>query len=166
MKAMSAVMIGTGHRNRMFGSENQRSRMRGNCSGVHRLTIAMKASTAISSSLACSRARSRDRALGLHHQPAGAEQRIAGDDAEPAEQRERRREIERAARELAVLDLDALDQAAEDQALAECRERRAGREREGPVFLAGVRNGAEFERDAAEDQRQAASRSPADTAPA
>ena len=28
--------------------------------------------------MACSRARSRDRAFGLHHQPAGAEQRVAG----------------------------------------------------------------------------------------
>ena len=78
--------------------------------------------------------------LGLHREPAGAEQRIAGGDAEPAQQRERRREIERAAGEHAVLHLDALDQPAEDQALAERRERRAAREGEVPVFLAGVRD--------------------------
>ena len=45
-KAASAVRSGTGHRKKKFGSENQRSRMRGKASGVHRLTAAMKASTA------------------------------------------------------------------------------------------------------------------------
>src|SRR5258706_15346970 len=44
--AVSAVNSGTGQRKKKFGSENQRSRMRGNASGVQRLTAAMKASTA------------------------------------------------------------------------------------------------------------------------
>ena len=36
-QAVTAVITGTGHSQRKFGSENQSSRMRGNCSGVHRL---------------------------------------------------------------------------------------------------------------------------------
>src|SRR4051812_16709272 len=44
--AVRAVKSGTGHRKKKFGSTNQRSRMRGNASGVQRLTAAMKASTA------------------------------------------------------------------------------------------------------------------------
>ena len=46
MNAISAVKSGTGQRKKKFGSENQRSRMRGNASGVQRLTAAMNASTA------------------------------------------------------------------------------------------------------------------------
>ena len=41
----------------MFGVENQRAAIRSKASGVHRLTIAMKPSTASSSSLACRLAR-------------------------------------------------------------------------------------------------------------
>ena len=41
----------------MFGSENQRARIGGDASGVHRLTTAMNASTPRSRSFACSRAR-------------------------------------------------------------------------------------------------------------
>ena len=79
----------------MFGSENQRSAMRWKASGVHRLTIAMKTSTPSSSSLRLRARALGDRAFGLHDEPGRAEQRIAGDDAEPAEQRERRRQVER-----------------------------------------------------------------------
>ena len=55
----------------------------------------MNASTASSSSLGLRAGALGDRAVGLHHQPGGAEQRIAGDHAEPAQQRERRRPVER-----------------------------------------------------------------------
>ena len=44
--------------------------------------------------------------------------------------------------------------AAEDDALAQRRQRGAGSEGEIPVGLAGLRDGAEFERDAAEDERK------------
>ncbi len=56
--------------------------------------------------------------------------------------------------EHAVLHLDALNEPAQDQALAEGRQRRAGREGEVPVPLAGRRDPAELECDAAEHQRQ------------
>ena len=48
---------GTGHSQRIFGSENQRAAMRSNASGVHRLTTAMNANTPSSSHLAWLRAR-------------------------------------------------------------------------------------------------------------
>src|SRR5436309_3094201 len=44
--------------NKIFGSENHRAAMRSKASGIHRLTIAMKASTTTSSALAVGRARS------------------------------------------------------------------------------------------------------------
>lgn len=50
---MSAVTTGTSQKNRIFGSENQRSAICGMESGVHRLTTAMKPSTARSSNFAC-----------------------------------------------------------------------------------------------------------------
>src|SRR6266566_3545892 len=50
--ATSAVTAGIHHKNKMFGSENHRAAMRSKASGVHRLTIAMKASTTTSSTLA------------------------------------------------------------------------------------------------------------------
>src|SRR5947209_18417294 len=49
---------GTHHKNKIFGSENHRAAMRSKESGVHRLTIAMKASTTTRSALAVGRARS------------------------------------------------------------------------------------------------------------
>src|SRR6266487_3576376 len=57
--ATSAVTSGTGHRNRMLGNENQRAAIRSNASGVQRLTTAMNASTATSSSFACARAHAK-----------------------------------------------------------------------------------------------------------
>ncbi len=95
-----------------------------------------------------------DRAFGLHHQPGRAEQRIARDHAEAAQERERLRPVERPACERAVLDLDALDQPAQDQALAECGEGRAGREGEIPIRLAGDGDHAKLERHPAKDERQ------------
>ena len=53
----SAVAAGTHQKNRMFGNENHRAAMRSKASGVHMLTTAMKASTAMRSSLASSPAR-------------------------------------------------------------------------------------------------------------
>ena len=41
----------------MLGIENQRVATRSNASGVHKLTTAMKASTASSNAFACARAR-------------------------------------------------------------------------------------------------------------
>ena len=50
--ATSAVAAGTHHKNRIFGNENHRSAMRSNASGVHKLTMAMQASTRSNSTLA------------------------------------------------------------------------------------------------------------------
>ena len=102
----------------MFGAENQRAAMRSNASGVQRLTTAMNASTPTSSRHGLTARALGDRAVGLHHQPSGAEQRVADRHAEAAQQGERRRPVEWSAGEGAVLHLDALDQAAEDHALA------------------------------------------------
>ena len=107
----------------------------------------------MSSPFACARALG-DRAFGLQHQPGRAEERIAGRDAQPAQQRERRRPVERFAGEHAVLHLDALDQGGEDHALADRGDGRAGGEGEIPIVFAGDGDRAEFEGDAAEHQRQ------------
>ncbi len=103
--------------------------------------------------LACSRARSCHRPFGLHVEERRAEQRVAGDQRQPAEQREGRRPIKRAAGIGAVSDRNALDQPAEDHPLRESGKRRAGGEGEIPTRLA-ARDGAELEGHAAEDQRQ------------
>ncbi len=95
-----------------------------------------------------------DRAVRLHHQPGGAEQRVAGHDTEAAEGRKRRRPVERPAGESAVLHLDALNEPAEDEALAKGRHGRAAGEGEIPIFPAGDRDPAELEGDAAKHQRQ------------
>ena len=105
------------------------------------------------------------RPLGLHRQPGRAEQRIAERHAEPAQQRERRRPVERAAGVGAVLDRDALDHAAEDHALG--RSPRASSRRRRPCSTAPCwRRSRETRRRRRETPAPAASRSPADRAPA
>src|SRR5262249_55387858 len=94
------------------------------------------------------------RALGLDDEPAGAEQRIAEDQRQPGDQGEGREAVEGAAAELSPLDLEALDEGAEDDALREGGEARAIGEAvipEGCVFGVPV---AELEGDAAEDERE------------
>ena len=138
----------------MFGVENQRSAMRGNCERRPEADNAHEAEHHEQQQLRVRACAIRDRAFGLQHEPGRAEQRIARRDAERAQERERRREVERAARERAVLDLDALNEPAEDQPLRQRRDGRAAREGRVPVFLAGVGDRAKFERDAAKHKRE------------
>jgi hypothetical protein len=77
----------------------------------------------------------RDTTVGLHDQPRGAEQAVTGDQSETAQHRERRCPIEGSAGKRVVLDADALDQSAQDQALAEGGKCRSGGEGESPVRL-------------------------------
>src|SRR5262249_37602782 len=73
-----------------------------------------------------------ERAFRFHHQPAGAEQRIAGDDAEAGGEGERRQPIEGAAGEGVALDLDPGDEAAKHGALHEGGDGRADAKGEIP----------------------------------
>ena len=79
------------------------------------------------------------RALGLHDQPAGAEQGVAGDQRQAAEQRERAQPVEGAAGVGAVDHLDALDEGAEHHALGEGGDQSSRRRRPGPTSGGCVR---------------------------
>ncbi|EAY67145.1 Cytochrome bd-type quinol oxidase, subunit 2 [Burkholderia cenocepacia PC184] len=91
-------------------------------------------------------------AVDLQDQPAAAERRIGDEHADPAHHAERRQPVERPARELVVLDLDALQQRTEHDPLAERRQRRAADEREVPHVLRAGGFRAQLERRAPEDQ--------------
>src|SRR6202042_3458664 len=64
-------------------------------------------------------------ALGLHDEPAGAEQAVSEHERNAGQNREGREKIERAAGEVAAIDLKALDESAEHHPLRERRDRRA-----------------------------------------
>ena len=76
-------------------------------------------------------------AFRLPDEPGRAEERVAGNEAEPAEERERRRPVERAAGEGAVRHADSLDEPAEDHALAEGGDDRAAGEGDVPTAWRG-----------------------------
>src|SRR5690242_7953853 len=93
-------------------------------------------------------------ALRLQNQPSGAEQAVAEEQRYTGEDGERREAVERCAGEFSSLDLEALDEGAEHDALREGRERRAVAE---GVIPEGEMRGiaiAELEGDPAEDERQ------------
>jgi hypothetical protein len=90
--------------------------------------------------------------LGLEHQPGGAEQRVAGDQAKAAPDCERRHPHERATRELPGLDRQLLDHRADRRALHERDDERAEKEAAVPHPAHGFGLVAELERDASKDQ--------------
>ena len=92
-------------------------------------------------------------ALGLGDQPGGAQQRIAGHEAERGQRRIGRQPVERPAREGPVPDRDPLDEAADDQALGDGRHQRATSEGRRPEPLAAAPPvQSELERHPAQDQ--------------
>src|SRR6185312_9545452 len=93
------------------------------------------------------------RAAGLEDEPAGAQQRVAGDDAEPAHHGKAADEAERAADKALMLDRHAVDQGAEHEPLAERGERRAAGEGPVPQEAETLGAEAELEGDAAKDER-------------
>src|SRR3546814_1560597 len=93
-----------------------------------------------------------DVSRGLHDKPGAAEQGIAGDQRDAAEQREGRQPIEGAAGVMPSLHLESLDEGAKHDSLGKGCRRRSGIEGDIPPAAAGVGPEAEFEGDAAKDQ--------------
>ena len=130
--ASAAVTTGTGDRNRMLGQENQRCAIPGideRRPDAHRDDGDGDADEADAPGAPAPRLQI---ALGLHDEPARSEQTVAEHQRNAGQHRERRQEIERAAGEVATVDLEALDEGAEHHSLRKRRHRRAEAERHAP----------------------------------
>ena len=138
----------------MFGHVNQRAVIFGCRNGVHTLTIAMNASTPNRHALACARDLCLQVAFGLHHQPRGAEQSIAEQQADACRERKRLDPVEAAAREVPAGDREALHVVAEHDALEERGDERTREERPVPPVAPAVRLQPELEGDAAKDEAE------------
>ncbi len=153
-QATSAVTIGTGARNAMFGQENQRCAISACWIGVHRLTTPTAMRTPAKAKRPEPPGPVLEGAFGLQDEPARAEQRVAEHQRDAGHQRERGEAVERTAGKLAPVGLKALDEGAEHDALRKGAERRAVAERIVPERAALGVPVAELERDAAKDQRE------------
>ena len=119
----------------MLGQENQRCAISASTSGVQMLTATTASPTPTRQTRPARRLHACRLALGLHDEPAGSEQAVAEHERDAGQDRERREEIERAAGEVAAVDLEALDEGAEHDALRERRHRRAEAEGHAPERL-------------------------------
>ena len=106
-QAISAVTIGTGARKPMSGHENQRAAMLGSDGRgpqADRDDGREHAGKRIASESACP---FLQLTLHLQHQPSRAEKRVAEDEREAGDHRERREAVERVAGEMAPVDLES-----------------------------------------------------------
>ncbi|MNT20205.1 hypothetical protein D3C72_1555060 [compost metagenome] len=94
----------------------------------------------------------RQVAMGLHDQPGGAEQRIADDDGDAGDDRERCQPVPPTAGIGAIFDRNALNQRPERDALREGGQHRAAGESPVPEILGPSRAPAVLEGDATEDE--------------
>src|SRR6516165_472654 len=152
--AISAVTIGTGESKAIFGQLNQRRAMSGWASGVQMLTPAM-AKEDRDQANRCGAARPiLQLTFGFENEPSSAKEHIAESQRHSGGERKRREPIEGSAGKLPAIDLEALDECAEHNALGKRRHQRTATRCAVPDPPQRCMLETELECDAAENERQ------------